>query len=260
MRAPLIFRPYGGGMEITHFGHSALLVTYAGEGRADACRVLFDPGNLSDPLVAGLEGLDAIAVSHQHPDHAHPAYLEKLFENNPEAAILLEPQTATLLGEVYETSRFRERFTALAPGGRATVGNSHVTIRAAGGAHATIHPAIPPVGNVAFIVEAPGEQTFAHTGDSLVPHPELIGAHVLSFPVVAPWSKMQETIDFLRIVKPDVAIPVHDGVASAAGRAIYLKQSSAYSPVTCEVRDWPCGTEPGKGRVLSFSRLPRQPR
>ncbi len=247
-------------MDITHFGHSALLVTYAGEGGADACRVLFDPGNLSDPLVAGLEGLDVIAVSHQHPDHAHPPFLETLFENNPEAAIVLESQTATVLSEAPETSRFGERFTPLAPGERATVGPFPVTVRAAGGAHATIHPAIPPVGNVAFILEAPGERTFAHTGDSLVPHPELLGVEVLSFPVVAPWSKMQETIDFLRIVKPEVAIPVHDGVASAAGRAIYLKQSSACSPDSCEVRDWPRGTEPGEGRVLSFSRRTREVR
>lgn len=239
-------------MDITHFGHSALLVTYSGEGNSGVCRILLDPGNLSDPRVAELKNLEAIAVSHQHPDHAHPPFLETLFENNPEAAIVLEPQTATVLSEAPETSRFRARFTPLAPGDQATVGPLPVTVRAAGGAHATIHPAIPPVGNIALILKAPGERTFAHTGDSLVPHPDIIGAEVLSFPIVAPWSKMQETIDFLRIVKPEAAIPVHDAVASAAGRAIYLKQSRAYGPDSCDVCDWPDGTEPGEGRVLSF--------
>lgn len=252
VRPMLIFRPYGGGMDITHFGHSALLLSYAGEGGADACRILIDPGNLSDPRITELMDLDAIAVSHQHPDHAHPPFLEQLFENNPEATIILESQTASVLSGAPETSRFRERFTPLAPGGRASVGTLPVTVRAVGGAHATIHPAIPPVGNVAFIVEAPGERTFAHTGDSLVPHPDLMGVDVLSFPVVAPWSKMQETIDFLRIVKPSVAIPVHDRVASGQGRAIYLKQSRENAPEECEVRDWPADAEAEDGRTLRF--------
>lgn len=249
-------------MDITHFGHSALLVSHRGgagartgegeAGESDTTRILIDPGNLSEPSLTHLTDLDAIAISHQHPDHAHPPYLAELFAHNPEAAILLEPQTAQALSDNPETSRFRERFTPLAPGQRASVGPFPVTVTAAGGAHATIHPSIPPVGNVALIVEAAGEKTLVHTGDSLVPHPEIVGADVLSFPLVAPWSKMHETIDFLGIVKPAVAIPVHDRVASAEGRAIYLKQSRAFAPEECEVRDWPADTEPGQGRTLSF--------
>ena len=62
---------------------------------------------------------------------------------------------------------------------------------------------------------------------------------LLAFAVVAPWSKVAETIDFLRAVNPVLALPVHDAVASEVGRPIYLRQSTALAPEGTEVRDWP---------------------
>ena len=57
--------------------------------------------------------------------------------------------------------------------------------------------------------------------------------------MVAPWSKMAETIDFLRAVGPRLALPVHDAVASDVGRPIYLRQATNLAPEGTEVRDWP---------------------
>ena len=62
---------------------------------------------------------------------------------------------------------------------------------------------------------------------------------MLAFAVVAPWSKMEETIDFLRDVKPRLALPVHDAIASPYGRPIFFNQSKNFAPKETEVRDWP---------------------
>src|SRR5699024_7866386 len=76
------------------------------------------------------------------------------------------------------------------------------------------------------------------TGDSLEPLQEFHGIDALAFAVVAPWSKMAETIDFLRAVGPKLALPVHDAVASDVGRPIYLRQATTLAPEGTQARAW----------------------
>ena len=116
-----------------------------------------------------------------------------------------------------------------------------LTVRGVGGRHAVIHPDIPRVGNCGYVVSAEGEPRLGITGDSLEVIEEFRGIDALAFAVVAPWSKMSETIDFLREVAPILALPVHDGIASGNGRPIFLKQSTDLAPEATEVRDGPEG-------------------
>ena len=44
---------------------------------------------------------------------------------------------------------------------------------------------------------------------------------------------------FLREVKPRLALPVHDAIASPYGRPIFFNQSKNFAPKETEVRDWP---------------------
>ena len=74
-------------MRLTHFGHSCVLVEIGDR------RILLDPGTFS----AGFEelrGLDAIVVTHQHPDHCDPERFGPLAQANADARLLLEAQTA----------------------------------------------------------------------------------------------------------------------------------------------------------------------
>src|SRR5690606_7656716 len=80
-----------GPMQITRFGHSAILVESSGT------TVLVDPGGFSPDETFALEGLDAIIVTHQHPDHLDRTRAPGLVDRNPEALLLCDPETAALL-------------------------------------------------------------------------------------------------------------------------------------------------------------------
>ncbi|MFC7456859.1 MBL fold metallo-hydrolase [Brachybacterium sp. GCM10030267] len=231
-------------MKIRHLVHSCLLIDVAGR------TVLVDPGGFSGEAVRGLEAdllsrIDAVAITHQHPDHVDRRLLAEVLSHASEAIVIAEPATAKQLAEPAEGAPAveAEKVLALSAGTAHEFGpvGDHASLRvqAVGGDHAIIHPDIPRVGNTGLVLTADGEPRLGITGDSLEPVQEFHGIDALAFAVVAPWSKIAETIDFLRAVRPRLALPVHDAVASDVGRPIYLRQSSNLAPEGTEVRDWP---------------------
>src|SRR3712207_5736369 len=75
-------------MLITHLGHAAVLV------ETDNARILIDPGNFSDTWHQ-LTELDAVLITHQHPDHLDPEHLPSLLAANPGARVFAEPSVLT---------------------------------------------------------------------------------------------------------------------------------------------------------------------
>ena len=75
-RPPASARPTVEDMRITHLGHACLLVEMADT------RVLVDPGTFAGDLSA-VRDLDAVLVTHQHPDHLDPDRVPALVEANP---------------------------------------------------------------------------------------------------------------------------------------------------------------------------------
>src|SRR4051812_33801978 len=131
-------------MRITHLGHASLLVEVA-----DA-RILLDPGAWS-PAAQELRDLDAVLVTHQHPDHLDQDRLPDLLRANPGAQVLTDPDTAEILnGKGLDA-------TALQAGDRASVGS--VTVQGVGELHALIHEEIPRILNTGMRVSADGEPT-----------------------------------------------------------------------------------------------------
>ena len=193
-------------MRLTHLGHSAVLVE-----TGDA-RVLIDPGNFSDDW-HGLTDLDAILLTHSHPDHADPEHLPGLVRANPHAKVYVEP--SIVLAE--EAGKFPEvRADALAAGEQVVVGDLLVT--AVGGQHAVIHRDIPLLGNVGFVLRSEGQPTMFHPGDSLTAVPA--GVDILAVPMMGPWAAMKETIDFVREVGALEGFPIHDGLLNERGRGL----------------------------------------
>lgn len=204
------------GMQLTGFAHSCLLA------EIDGVRILFDPGVFSHGFES-LTDLDAIVVTHQHPDHADPARLGPLLAANPQAAAYCDPQSPA----VWADQPWAGRFTACHTGDRLTIGA--VEAQVVGGRHAVIHPDIPRIDNAGFLLgtaDRPG--LLLHPGDEL--SPPGVPVQVLALPATAPWSKLEETIDYYRAVAPEVAVPIHDAIVSEAGRGLYFGQLTAHGP------------------------------
>ncbi len=77
--------------------------------------------------------------------------------------------------------------------------------------HAEIHPEIPRIPNVGFLV---GGQVF-HPGDAFTVPEEPVATLLL--PMHAPWSKAAELIDYVRAIDADQAFAIHDALLSDAG-------------------------------------------
>lgn len=188
-------------MKVTHLGHAALLVESAGQ------RILVDPGNFSD-LWHGLTDLDAVLITHLHPDHVDPEHVPALLAANPKAQVWVEPSVPDAVP--------LERAEALAAGTTLTLGE--ITITGVGGTHAEIHRDIPLIGNTGFVLSSEGEPTLFHPGDCLASVPG--GVDVLAVPSMGPWAAMKETVDFVRAVGATHAVPIHDELLSDRGRGL----------------------------------------
>ncbi|MDE9367495.1 MBL fold metallo-hydrolase [Luteipulveratus sp. YIM 133132] len=193
-------------MKVTHLGHSCLLVESAG------ARVLIDPGTFSD--FDAVDGLDAILITHQHPDHCDPEKIEGLIARNPQARVGADPQTSAVLqGEGLEVS-------AHEAGAAYEVGS--LTVTPAGRLHAEIHPYIDRIDNLGVLLAADGEPSLFHPGDALDAEPAA-PVDVLAVPVSAPWCAVKETIAFVRRIQPGRVVPIHDALLVPPARGMYLK-------------------------------------
>jgi len=206
-------------MRIVHFGHSCLLL------ETGSARLLFDPGTYS----AGFEhltGLDAVLITHQHPDHVDAGKLPALLSANPQAQLVVDPGTAGMLDLPVQIAR---------PGDVLELAGA--SVHAVGGQHALIHPEIPLVRNTGYIVDG---GAFYHPGDALFVPEQAID--VLGLPTDAPWLKSAEAIDFLRLVKPRIAVPIHQGVLATP--EIWYRQFTNLAPAGTTVEVLPTDAEP----------------
>ena len=178
-------------MKFTKFGHSCFLIE---EGEA---KILVDPGSYSSGFES-LTDLDAILITHNHPDHMTPEIIQSLLVANAGTVILADEASAGDLAKAGVAAK------AVHDGDREELGG--LKIEVIGTEHAEIHPSLPRAKNVGYRIS----DSFFFPGDALtVPIGEI---KVLALPLVAPWSKVAETIDYLMAVKPNIAIPVHDAI------------------------------------------------
>ena len=182
-------------MELTKHGHACVVVSDGDR------RLVVDPGAFTDPAV--LEGASAVLVTHEHADHVVPDRLRAALEADAALEVWTNPSVAALL------EGLGSRVHAVGDGDAVTAAGFEVQVH--GEWHAEIHPDLPRVRNVGFLVEG---QVF-HPGDAFtVPGTPVA---TLLLPLHAPWSKAAELIDYVREVDADQAYAVHDGLLNDAG-------------------------------------------
>ncbi|MGW7351828.1 MBL fold metallo-hydrolase [Streptomyces sp. NPDC054784] len=187
-------------MELTKKGHACVRLT------KDGGTLVIDPGAFSEPDAA--IGADAVLVTHEHPDHFDEGRLRAALEANPAA-------------QLWTLASVAEQVAAAFPGRVHTVGHGDTFTAAGfdvevhGELHAVIHPDIPRVTNVGYLVEG----SVFHPGDALTVPGRPVDTLLL--PVHAPWNKVGEIVDYLREVRPRQAYDVHDGLLGDFGHAVY---------------------------------------
>lgn len=202
-------------MQLTKYEHACVLIE---DGEA---RILIDPGMFSSGFES-LTGLTAILITHQHADHVDYDRIGTVVAANPQVTVYADDGTAAAL---------RERglpVTVVAEGDRLDVG-AEVAVH--GVNHAVIHPDVPVVPNVGYLV---GGRLF-HPGDALtVPD---VPVDVLCLPAGAPWMKSAEAVDYLRAVAPRVAVPIHEAVLAMPTLYINLFERLALDGTTVQTVD-----------------------
>jgi L-ascorbate metabolism protein UlaG (beta-lactamase superfamily) len=178
-------------MKITKFGHSCLLVE---EGEA---RIMIDPGNWNKGHTE-VKDLDAIFITHKHGDHAKPEDIKMILSKNNGVKIYSNDH---VLEEMAKHDIKVERFV-----GGETKEIKGVSVEAHGQDHAVIYPSYPRTDNTCYLV---GGRLY-HPGDSL--HNPGKPAEILALPIIAPWMKVSEAIDFGKEIKPKFAFGIHDGM------------------------------------------------
>ncbi|MFE3830788.1 MBL fold metallo-hydrolase [Streptomyces sp. NPDC059092] len=172
----------------------------------DGRTLVIDPGTFTEEDAT--HGADALLVTHEHPDHFDEGRLRAGLEANPGA-------------ELWTLRSVAERMSAAFPGRVHTVGHGDTfsvagfDVRVYGELHAVIHPDIPRITNVGYLVDG----SVFHPGDALtVPdHP----VDTLLLPVQAPWNKISEVIEYVREVKPVRSFDIHDALLADLARPVY---------------------------------------
>lgn len=196
-------RAYAGSMLLTKYTHACVRLEQDG-------RVLvLDPGVFSESATA-LAGADAVLITHEHADHYDGDALTTALAESAELIVYAPAGVARDL-RVRAPGHDGQILDA-APGDTFTAAG--FAVQCFGGQHAVIHPTMPIVANVGYLID----DDVYHPGDALTV-PDGVSVGTLLVPVHAPWSKVSEVVDFVVSVRAPQAFQIHDGLLNEQGLA-----------------------------------------
>lgn len=184
-------------MKLTKYEHACVVF------EKDGASLVIDPGSFSPGAADIIAGAEAILLTHEHMDHMNPAAISEALKARPDLRIYAPEALAGTVGGS------PEQFTAVKAGDELTVAGFSVSVH--GTTHAVIHPDIPALANVGFLVDG----SVYHPGDAF--HVPDAAVSTLLLPTSGPWLKLGEAADYVRAVHPEQVIQIHELLLSDIG-------------------------------------------
>jgi L-ascorbate metabolism protein UlaG (beta-lactamase superfamily) len=170
--------------------------------------LVIDPGVFSD-LPGALDGVTAVLITHEHPDHVATEPVVEALQRGTQ--VWAPPSVVDMLVSAGAPA---DRVHTVRGGDAVTAGGFEVSVL--GEWHALIHPDVPRVHNVGYLVAG-----VLHPGDAYI-DPAGAQVDVLCTPLGAPWLKLGEVVDYVRHVQPGRVVVVHDAMLSAIGQGMAI--------------------------------------
>ncbi|WP_439693482.1 MBL fold metallo-hydrolase [Curtobacterium sp. SP.BCo] len=185
-------------MELTKYNHATVVL------EQDGATLVIDPGTFTPEGADLAEAAVVVLVTHEHFDHFDVEAVRSALAAN-DALVVRGPQ-----GIVDQLGTHDGRVAAVAAGGSFEVGPFSVQVF--GEEHAVIHPDIPTIANVGYLVNG----TVFHPGDAyLVPG---VPVQTLLLPTSGPWTSTADAVDYVRAVAPERAVQIHEAMLSDLGQ------------------------------------------
>lgn len=166
-------------------------------------RVMTDPGSYTTAEQELENNIDLIVITHEHADHIHVESLQKILANNRNAIVVTNAGVGKLLDKA------GIKYEKLEDGQAGEFAN--VRLEGYGDQHAEIYEDFGMVQNTGYLFD---EKLF-YPGDAFVDPGKKID--ILALPVLAPWLRIKDSIDYAIKLAPRICFPVHDwNIKSAA--------------------------------------------
>lgn len=188
-------------MKIKKLGHCCFVLNING------LKIMTDPSNADyggDSISE--RDVSLILITHEHADHLHIETLKEILKNNPEAKVITNTSVGKLLTEADIS------FTKIEDGDKHDF--QGIAIRGFGEKHAQIYEDYGQVQNTGYMINE-----LCFPGDSF--HHPNTKVDILALPVIAPWMRMKDAIDYAKEIEPRVCFPMHDGVVKPFVKFIY---------------------------------------
>ncbi|MEV0981174.1 MBL fold metallo-hydrolase [Streptomyces sp. NPDC049915] len=186
-------------MKITKHAHACVTV------EKDGTRVVIDPGTFTPDAAETIGRAEAVLITHEHFDHFDEHLIAEALQTRPELQVFGTPAVAAALGAQ------DARVHTVVAGDTFSVGSLTVSVH--GRRHALVHADIPCPDNVGYLFDG---GALYHPGDAYFAPDDVI--HTLLLPTSGPWTKLGEAADFVRTVKPEQVLQIHELMLSDLGQ------------------------------------------